>query len=474
MSRASGPISLAAERAVRLLRHSETPLTSSDLAFRVLSIKIADEAKAKLILDTAFSGDPRLVCEALQWTLTGEPGDQDRELSPERDKVWLLLEGERKTAGRTFELRRLDVIRIQGNNIVAACGGEPIHGHGGALLRQTVRDTLDGAAPFTHESAGAVTAFEGWLDEPLEGWVDLKQIARDRLGIAARHELPELAAALKIDWCETEDPLERVETLERCLERLRQPEESLEDLFRASWPEAPEIEWANLAFDRESLRTIPHAPGIYKFFDRKGRLLYVGKSRDLHRRLQSYFQPQRQRSPRVTRIISRLYRMEYEITGSELEALLHEARAIMRDQPEVNTQRLIRGRKPYREKLRSILILEPAQRPAVLRAYLIRNGRWIGKVAIGPRGGGLKQIRRLLDRAFFDLEGPHVEIQPAEETAERIDLELVTRWLAANRDRAVTFDPTDLRTSEEVILRLKSFLQYGEPSDPDGLPFLGR
>ena len=39
-----------------------------------------------------------------------------------------------------------------------------------------------------------------------------------------------------------------------------------------------------------------------------------------------------------------------------------------------------------------------------------------------------------------------MEIQPAEETTERIDLELVTRWLAANRDRAVTFDPTDLRT----------------------------
>ncbi len=474
MSRAPGPTSLAAERTVRLLRHSDTPLSSCDLAFRVLSLSISDEPRAQLILETAFSNDPRLVYESLHWNLTSGEEITGKAGVLERDKVWLLLEGERQARGRAFELQRLDVIRIHGDEIIAACGGEPLHGHGGALLRQTVLDTLEGAAPLTHTPTAAVTALESWLDEPIEGWVDMKRIGRDRLGLPARHDLSELAAALKLDWCESDDPLEKVETLERCLERLRKPEESLEDLLRASWPDAPEIEWSKLAFDRSSLRTIPHAPGVYRFFDREGRLLYIGKSRDLHRRLQSYFQSQRRRSPRVTRIISRLYDMDYEVTGSELEALLHEARAIMRDEPETNTQRVIHGRKPYREKLRSILILEPAQSPAVLRAYLIRNGRWVGKVAIGPRGGGLKQIRRLLDQSFFDLEGPHGEIQPARDSAERIDLELVTRWLAANRDRAVTFDPTDLKTSEEVILRLKAFLQHGEPSDPDGLPFLGR
>ena len=62
MSRASGPISLAAERAVRLLRHSETPLTSSDLAFRVLSIKIADEANPFELVRIVRSFDPCLAC----------------------------------------------------------------------------------------------------------------------------------------------------------------------------------------------------------------------------------------------------------------------------------------------------------------------------------------------------------------------------------------------------------------------------
>jgi len=115
--------------------------------------------------------------------------------------------------------------------------------------------------------------------------------------------------------------------------------------------------------------------------------------------------------------------------------------------------------------MRSILILEPAASPAVLRAFLIRDGRLIDRVVIGPRGGGLARIRRLLEDRFFGAgDGPTPASGPD------LDVELVVRWLAAHRDRAVAFDPTDLQNAEEVIERLRWFLGQGNPFDPDGRP----
>ena len=120
-------------------------------------------------------------------------------------------------------------------------------------------------------------------------------------------------------------------------------------------------------------------------------------------------------------------------------------------------------------RMRSVLILEPADGTVVLRAYLIHRGRWIASVEIGARGGGLKRIERLLDHHFFEQsEGP------TEIAGPDVDVELVVRWLAANRDRAVAFDPTELPSAAEVVERLRWFLGEESPFDSDGLPLYTR
>jgi hypothetical protein len=165
----------------------------------------------------------------------------------------------------------------------------------------------------------------------------------------------------------------------------------------------------------------------------------------------------------VQRLLDRLRRIEYEHSGSELEAMLREAEQIRRDSPQQNVQREIHSRSGRAARLRSILILVPAEEPYVLRAYLIHRGRLIERVGIGPRGGGLARIERLLDDHFFFVrDGPTVVTGPD------LDVEVVVRWLAAHRDRAVAFDPTELRSSREVTDRLRWFLGQGTPFDPDG------
>jgi len=171
----------------------------------------------------------------------------------------------------------------------------------------------------------------------------------------------------------------------------------------------------------------------------------------------------------VQRLLDALYRVEYDVSGSELEAMLLEAEQIAKGRPEKNVQRNIEPRQGRAARLSSILILEPASPPSVLRAYLIREGRLLDRVPIGPRGGGLKRIRRVLDDRFFSAPDG-----PASPDGPDLDVEIVVRWLAANRDRVVAFDPTDLQNPDEVIERLRWFLDQGSPFDSDGSPILSR
>jgi hypothetical protein len=90
-------------------------------------------------------------------------------------------------------------------------------------------------------------------------------------------------------------------------------------------------------------------------------------------------------------------------------------------------------------------------------------------VGIGPRGGGLKRIERVLDDYFFFApDGPTPAAGPD------LDVELVVRWLATARDRTVAFDPTTLPSAREVTDRLRWFLAQGTPFDPDGTPIFTR
>ena len=259
-------------------------------------------------------------------------------------------------------------------------------------------------------------------------------------------------------------------TLDACLAALRRPDEPLQTLRRGASRGTRPIDWSSYAFNREFLRRIPQLAGTYRFYDKQGRLLYVGKSKNLNQRVGSYFREDYPRSTRVQRLIDAVQRIEYEAAGSDLEAMLREAEQIRRDRPSANVQRKIHKRRGRAERLGAILILESAVSPHVLRAFLIRKGRLLDRVPIGPRGGGLARIRRVLDNHFFSAPSGPVPLDDGPD----LDVEVVVRWLAANRDRVVAFDPTDLKSSREVIERLRWFLGQGSPFDPDGVPILNR
>ena len=86
------------------------------------------------------------------------------------------------------------------------------------------------------------------------------------------------------------------------------------------------------------LRDVPHKPGIYVMRDRLKRVIYVGKARDLRKRLSHYFTPSRQMraDPKTRALIDSIWEFEWHIVRSEAEAVLYEGRLIKEFRPKYN------------------------------------------------------------------------------------------------------------------------------------------
>ena len=86
----------------------------------------------------------------------------------------------------------------------------------------------------------------------------------------------------------------------------------------------------------EKVRSFPHAPGVYLMKDAAGRVIYVGKAKDLRSRAGSYFLKAAAEDPRTARLVREIRDIDYLEAESEVDALLVEARLIKDIQPKYN------------------------------------------------------------------------------------------------------------------------------------------
>jgi excinuclease ABC subunit C len=144
---------------------------------------------------------------------------------------------------------------------------------------------------------------------------------------------------------------------------------------------------------RDRVKTLPNQPGVYRMLNPRGDVLYVGKARDLKKRVTSYTQANRL-ALRLQRMVAETTSMEFVATHTEVEALLLEANLIKRFMPRYNV--LLRDDKsfPY------IVITGDHETPQISKHRGSRNrpGEYFGPFA---SAGAVNRTIVALQRAFL-------------------------------------------------------------------------
>ena len=83
------------------------------------------------------------------------------------------------------------------------------------------------------------------------------------------------------------------------------------------------------------IKNLPKHPGVYRYYDKDGRLLYIGKAKNLKNRVSSYF-INKDHSFRIQLMVRKIYNIEYSIVSTERDALLLENALIKELQPKYN------------------------------------------------------------------------------------------------------------------------------------------
>ncbi|MDX9895725.1 MAG: excinuclease ABC subunit UvrC [Desulfofustis sp.] len=145
--------------------------------------------------------------------------------------------------------------------------------------------------------------------------------------------------------------------------------------------------------DQTFLATVPHAPGVYLMLDRSASVLYVGKAKDLAKRLSSYVHYSGSKTSKTAVLLGRVQQVDLLITHTEKEALILEASLIKRHRPKYNV--ILRDDKSY--PLIKVTVQEQWPRVFMTRRKKRDGARYFGPYA---SASAMWQTLRLLTTLF--------------------------------------------------------------------------
>lgn len=139
------------------------------------------------------------------------------------------------------------------------------------------------------------------------------------------------------------------------------------------------------------LKTIPETPGVYQHLDESGTVIYVGKARNLQRRVSSYFSHYEDKTAKIRMLVRHIYDIRITVVATEVDALLLENNLIKRYQPRYNS--LLKDDKTY-----PYLCITDEEYP---RLIFTRNhqtrGQYFGPY---PNQRILRELQDIIDQLF--------------------------------------------------------------------------
>lgn len=124
---------------------------------------------------------------------------------------------------------------------------------------------------------------------------------------------------------------------------------------------------------KDQVASLPDSPGIYRYYNEEGILIYVGKAKSLKKRVSSYFNKQSQYNRKTEKLVSEISKIEFTLANTEFDALLLENNFIKQNQPKYNI--LLKDDKtfPY-----LVILKERFPRIIYTRKYIPKQGEYFG------------------------------------------------------------------------------------------------
>lgn len=146
---------------------------------------------------------------------------------------------------------------------------------------------------------------------------------------------------------------------------------------------------------------MPNQPGIYQFFDDNGKIIYIGKAKNLRNRVKSYFLNKAYRTPKEQSLVKRISNLEWIICQDEADAFITEATLIKKHKPKYNIQLKDDKSFPYIK-----ISKEHFPKISLTRRVLKDQAKYFGPYT------DIKSMRRLLDVMYkaFPLRNCYIQL----------------------------------------------------------------
>ena len=274
------------------------------------------------------------------------------------------------------------------------------------------------------------------------------------LGLKANHAIADLAGALRVEAPGPDDCRGRARLVARAWLRLVPLLEAKgittvdAALEYQDLPAAP-LDLTGYAFTADDLRALPATPGVYRFLDRDGRVIYIGKAKNLRSRVGSYFVPGARSTAKGCAILEQVHRYVIEPVGSELEAILLEAALIQEHRPPLNRQFEVHERPaPYGPRRNLVVATADADAPTCT-LHLLRDGRYHLRIpgVDAPPGdpAGWARVAAAVESIYYAGGGGG---------GEEIDWALVSSYLRRHRDTTQTLDVDEAPSAKDALDRI--------------------
>lgn len=471
------------------LKSQETGATSSELVEQVLKIKGASPRISEALIQTAVAGDRRFTTdEHHRWKIAERGGTP----LPEAEFV-LLSSVMVDTAERSKTIVEVSAQRMRNDTVtdrLHLCIRPGVSAESSIRLppdfAQEIRDGVSaekaacslaqffGEAvlvgydiqPVIHQINTMLHALHKTIENPS---LCLRSLTKKLMPNLQQKSLDDIAAHFKLPILDVRRSEKEIDGIADIFSRYKdllkaQGFDTVEAVLEFQYPHIEHVDFSRYAFDKYFLLSIPQKPGVYMMKDKDDAIIYLGKAKNLRARVSSYFWNTADRLQKITNLLRDVHRIEYEVTGSELAAMLMEYRLIQQYRPRLNQQTEVHERPARYGRLKNFIAILPSSAEASLDLFFIREGLPLKQYEVLKDAINLSEVEKILDTMYYDegtqgrssgrangWENNRNDRLPAR--IENGETDIVLSWLEANKD-SVNYINTDTVCTKKACLEL--------------------